>query len=194
MFFGTHGTSSTPRTGTRSRLRREEGEVNRQRPMRSREHRGRSDCLPDSVVRRLQPYFAHDLRRLRIRQGIPWYVVSRHFMSIRAFTHGDEIYFAPGAYDPHSSAGLILIAHEALHAQQYAETGPWRFRARYAGEYLRNLWQCLRRRKPLKEAYRQISFERRAREHENRVGQTVAISSSLPPRRGLSSPCWRTAF
>lgn len=39
-------------------------------------------------------------------------------INARAFTIGSEIYFAAGAYDPHSEAGLELIAHECAHVAQ----------------------------------------------------------------------------
>lgn len=43
----------------------------------------------------------------------------------RAFTIGDDIYFAAGAYDPDSDDGIALIAHEAAHvAQQRRSTAP----------------------------------------------------------------------
>jgi hypothetical protein len=45
----------------------------------------------------------------------------------RAFTMGNHIYFARGAYDPHSESGVELIAHEVAHvAQQARGTAPTR--------------------------------------------------------------------
>jgi Domain of unknown function (DUF4157) len=43
----------------------------------------------------------------------------------QAFTIGDNIYFAAGAYDPFSEAGLALLAHEVAHvAQQRRDAAP----------------------------------------------------------------------
>ncbi|MFT3721517.1 DUF4157 domain-containing protein [Pseudorhodoferax sp.] len=41
----------------------------------------------------------------------------------RSFTHGSDLYFRAGAYDPHSDSGLRLLAHEITHVLQQAE-GP----------------------------------------------------------------------
>jgi hypothetical protein len=35
-----------------------------------------------------------------------------------AFTHGSDVYFAPGQYQPHTSHGLKLIGHELTHVVQ----------------------------------------------------------------------------
>ncbi|MBK9035441.1 MAG: DUF4157 domain-containing protein [Myxococcales bacterium] len=48
-------------------------------------------------------------------------------INARAFTLGNHIYFARGAYDPHSDSGVELIAHEVAHvAQQLRGTAPTR--------------------------------------------------------------------
>jgi hypothetical protein len=39
-------------------------------------------------------------------------------LSARAFTVGSDIYFAPGAFNPHTRAGLWLLAHEVAHVVQ----------------------------------------------------------------------------
>jgi hypothetical protein len=39
-------------------------------------------------------------------------------VSARAFTVGNDIFFSPGEYNPASSAGDELIAHEAAHVVQ----------------------------------------------------------------------------
>ena len=39
-------------------------------------------------------------------------------VSARAFATGRDIFFAPGEYQPHTSAGRELIAHEVAHADQ----------------------------------------------------------------------------
>lgn len=58
---------------------------------------------------------------------------------ISATTIGDTIYFRdPASFDPHSPAGLGLLAHELRHAEQYREQGGVvRFTLRYVQEFLR---------------------------------------------------------
>jgi Domain of unknown function (DUF4157) len=48
-------------------------------------------------------------------------------VSARAFTVGSDIFFAKGEYQPHSSGGRELIAHEVAHTRQQLgapDTGP----------------------------------------------------------------------
>jgi len=40
-----------------------------------------------------------------------------------AFTHGNNIYFSPGAYDPGSARGQHLLAHELTHVVQQGRGG-----------------------------------------------------------------------
>ena len=44
-----------------------------------------------------------------------------HQLGARAFTHGHDIYFGAGQYDPHSSQCKRLIAHELAHVLQQKE-------------------------------------------------------------------------
>ena len=39
-------------------------------------------------------------------------------LQAQAFTHQRDVYFAPGKYDPNSSAGKRLLAHELTHVVQ----------------------------------------------------------------------------
>ncbi len=58
---------------------------------------------------------------------------------ITATTIGDTIYFRkPEGFDPHSLAGLSLLAHEVRHVEQYREQGGLvPFALNYVLEYLR---------------------------------------------------------
>jgi hypothetical protein len=42
-------------------------------------------------------------------------------LGAKAFTTGNDIFFRQGQYDPHSSAGQELIAHEATHVVQQSQ-------------------------------------------------------------------------
>ena len=61
--------------------------------------------------------------------------------------------------DDDRSGRRVLLAHELVHVQQYAELGAVRFLRRYLSEYLRNLWRLRSHR----QAYAAISSEVEAR-------------------------------
>ncbi len=61
--------------------------------------------------------------------------------------------------DDDRSGGRVLLAHELVHVEQYAEFGTIRFLRRYASEYARNLWRLRSHR----QAYLAVSFEAEAR-------------------------------
>ena len=42
-------------------------------------------------------------------------------LGVNAYTEGSEIHFAPGFYNPHTSTGRELIAHELAHVIQQRE-------------------------------------------------------------------------
>ncbi len=126
--------------------------------------RGRSDNteLPRNVKRLLVAYFPElDLDKIRIKQGIPWYVP----MKVDAYTNCNRIYFERGKYRPGSLAGIALIAHELAHCAQYKHHGAWRFRFMYAREWLVELL----RHSSFNEAYLQNRFEVAARVIEDMV-------------------------
>jgi uncharacterized protein DUF4157 len=70
--------------------------------------------LPEALLRRLARQLRADLGDLRVHTDR---TAARAAAAInaRAFTIGSDIYFADGAYDPTSDAGIELIAHEAAH-------------------------------------------------------------------------------
>lgn len=118
--------------------------------------------LPEEVVGLLAPFFpGFDLARIRIREGIPFYVRGNPI----GYADRDRIYFEPGAYRLDTIEGLSLLAHEIAHCMQYRALGTWRFRLRYLRFYFENRWQGMSRR----EAYLNIPFEIEAREMEARV-------------------------
>ena len=118
--------------------------------------------LPRKVIHALDPYFKnYNLHDIRVRDGIPWYVVG----DPRAYTSGDDIFFAPGADDTTTASGAALIGHEVLHAQQYQELGAFQFRVRYLGEYLGGRLSGLSH----QNAYYNISFESNAYALQRRI-------------------------
>lgn len=129
--------------------------------------------LPPEAVRLLQPFFpGFDLRRIRVREGIPRYVIGDPL----GYAERDTIYLQRGAYQPETLHGLALLAHEIAHCQQYDRCGAWRLRARYLGEYFRYRWRGLSH----PTAYWKISFEVEARAVEDPVAEALRDCAGLP--------------
>ncbi|HYE29045.1 MAG TPA: DUF4157 domain-containing protein [Allosphingosinicella sp.] len=74
-------------------------------------------ALPAAARSFFEPRFQRDLGHVRIHDGPSAAAMARD-INARAFTAGADIYFAPGQYDPHSSAGRRLLAHELTHVFQ----------------------------------------------------------------------------
>lgn len=129
----------------------------------------RAEPLPPEAIHVLQPFFPRfDLRQLRVREGLPRYVQLAGEAPL-GYADRRTIYLQVGAFQPHTSTGLALLAHEITHCWQYAQLGTWRFRARYLAAYWRN------RRRGLNHAaaYWQIPFEVEARAREALVLETL---------------------
>ena len=60
-----------------------------------------------------------DLAHVRVHADAESAAVSRSLQA-SAFTHGSDLYFGQGSYDPGSTAGQRLIAHELAHVAQQA--------------------------------------------------------------------------
>ena len=48
---------------------------------------------------------------------------SATMLNARSFTHGSDIYVAPGHYEPHTGAGQQLLTHELTHVVQQRQGG-----------------------------------------------------------------------
>lgn len=79
--------------------------------------RGSSEPLPEPVRRDMEARLGADLRRVRVHTDA---VAQRAAEAVRAraFTVGVDIFFAPGAFQPDSSGGRELLAHELAHVVQ----------------------------------------------------------------------------
>lgn len=129
--------------------------------------RGRGSALPESAVRLLAPYFPGlNLREIRVREGIPWYVP----MGASAYANHNDIYFAPGAYDPYSAEGIAIIGHEITHSAQYKEIGTWRFRALYLWQWARQFYKHL----SFRDAYSRNPFEVAATAMQSRIYEELS--------------------
>lgn len=79
--------------------------------------RGRGAPLAPPVRRQLEPRFGRDLSGVRIHDGAAAAKLS-HDVHARAFTIGQDIFFGAGQYQPASSDGRALLAHEVTHTIQ----------------------------------------------------------------------------
>ena len=73
--------------------------------------------LSGSVRNFMEPRFGADFSNVRVHTGSEAAELSRG-INAQAFTHGRDIYFNEGTYDPDSSSGKHLIAHELTHTVQ----------------------------------------------------------------------------
>lgn len=79
--------------------------------------RGGGDALPPRLRGRMEASFGADFSAVRIHRDAEAAELSAS-LSARAFTHGGEIYFGAGAYDPASRSGQHVLAHELTHVLQ----------------------------------------------------------------------------
>lgn len=75
------------------------------------------EALPEAVRQDMEPRFQADFSQVRIRRDAQAAQASRS-LNAAAFTVGNQIWFAPGAWQPDSVSGRELIAHELTHTIQ----------------------------------------------------------------------------
>lgn len=61
--------------------------------------------------------FSADFSGVRIHQGADAVAMNRD-LKAQAFTHGKDIFFNSGKYEPESTRGKMLLAHELTHVVQ----------------------------------------------------------------------------
>jgi hypothetical protein len=79
--------------------------------------KGGGSGLPAGVKGKMESAMGADLSGVRIHTGAKAAEMSQE-INAQAFTHGNNIYFNEGKYDPASSAGQHLLAHELTHTLQ----------------------------------------------------------------------------
>lgn len=79
--------------------------------------RGQGARLPEGVRASMEESFGADFGSVRVHAGPSADALSRS-MQARAFTVGRDIFFARGQYQPSSTSGQRLLAHELTHTLQ----------------------------------------------------------------------------
>ncbi len=79
--------------------------------------RGGGQPLPDSTRDFFEPRFGQDLSGVRVHHDAEAAGAAQE-INAQAFTHGRDIYFGAGKYQPQSQTGRRLLAHELAHTVQ----------------------------------------------------------------------------
>lgn len=79
--------------------------------------RGDGQPLEQGVRQRMRETTGYDLEDVRVHTDAEAGEINRQ-LDARAFTTGQDIFFGEGQYNPHSSDGQELIAHETTHVIQ----------------------------------------------------------------------------
>ena len=79
--------------------------------------RGRGSLLPKDTKESLEASMGADFSHVNIHTGSKAVQMSEQ-LSAQAFTHGKDIYFNQDKYNPNSTAGRHLLAHELTHTIQ----------------------------------------------------------------------------
>ncbi len=69
--------------------------------------------LPASVRHNMEASFGQDFSNVRVHHGH-----EATMLGAETFTRGEDIHFAPGAYEPNSPRGQELLGHELTHVVQ----------------------------------------------------------------------------
>ncbi len=84
-------------------------------------NKGAGQSLDDSIRTEMEPKFGADFGAVKIHTGSEAHGMSEG-INATAFTHGQDIYFKNGAYQPNSDQGKELLAHELTHTVQQSST------------------------------------------------------------------------
>ena len=76
--------------------------------------KGGGQSLPRNTQEEMGQSFGADFSKVRVHTGSEASSMSQRIQA-QAFTHGNDIYFNQGKYNPDSSEGKKLLAHELTH-------------------------------------------------------------------------------
>ena len=82
---------------------------------------GKGNPLPQRTLKEMNSSFGTDFSGVKIHQDNEAHTLNQE-LHAQAFTHGNDIYFNKGKYDPANNEGKFLLAHELTHVIQ--QEGP----------------------------------------------------------------------
>ena len=129
--------------------------------------------IEQELAERLSPILRELASRARLHSGFVARVFTWYLRS-EAFVLGRRIFLSPAAAQEllrRSSESLTLLAHELVHVAQFRRHHALPFLARYLSEYLRHRLEGM----PHGEAYRAISFERKAEEAARNFSRSLHL-------------------
>lgn len=83
--------------------------------------RGSGSPLPETTRSSMESAFGTDFSKVKIHTGSQAAAMNKS-LHAQAFTHGSDIYFNEGKYNPDTMAGKHLLAHELTHTVQQGAT------------------------------------------------------------------------
>lgn len=92
-------------------------ELDQETESRINSQRGGGQSLDEGVRENLEGAMGQDMGGVRVHTTPESDALNKQ-LGAKAFTTGSDIFFGEGQYDPHSSSGQELIAHEATHVVQ----------------------------------------------------------------------------
>jgi hypothetical protein len=99
------------------RAAHEPAELDDETADRIKRERGGGQPLEESAQAHIGKATGHDFSGVRVHTSPDADALSRQ-LGAKAFTTGQDVFFREGAYEPHSTAGQELIAHELTHVVQ----------------------------------------------------------------------------
>lgn len=87
-----------------------------------RQSQGKGNALPKNTQSEMETAFGQDFSNVKIHTGSEAQSMSQDLGAL-AFTHGSDIYFNSGQFNPNSNSGKKLLAHELTHTIQQGQNG-----------------------------------------------------------------------
>ncbi|CAG0986641.1 hypothetical protein METP2_02314 [Methanosarcinales archaeon] len=99
--------------------------------------KGSGRTLPEDTRSSFESAIGADFSNVNIHTGTDAAEMNKE-LGAQAFTHGSDIYFNEGKYDPSSISGKRLLAHELTHTVQQGSALRTKKQAGYEGGYLKS--------------------------------------------------------
>ena len=96
--------------------RKQQEDAKRMGPASPTNSGGSGQALPDDLRAKMESSFGTEFSAVRVHEG-----GAAPAVGARAFAQGTDLHFAPGEYQPQSTAGQTLIGHELAHVVQQSQ-------------------------------------------------------------------------